>query len=52
MQHQVEEIVLLPTEGGKQRRDESSIFLRSKNSPDDYTSDDQHQNVFIRYVQL
>jgi hypothetical protein len=52
MQNQVEEIVLLSTEGGKQRRDESPMFLRLQNSSNDYTSDNQHQHVFLRYVQF
>ncbi|CAF2700985.1 unnamed protein product [Rotaria sp. Silwood2] len=50
MQNQVEEIVLLSTEGGKQRQHENQIFLRLQSSSDDHTSDKQHRNIMKRLI--
>jgi hypothetical protein len=43
MSAQVEEIVLLPTEDGKQRRNEKQIFLSLQNSPNE-----QHPHILTR----
>ncbi|CAF0738733.1 unnamed protein product [Rotaria sp. Silwood1] len=50
MQNQIEEIVLLSTEDGKQRRNENQIFLRLQNSSDDHTPDEQHQHIIKRLI--
>ncbi len=48
MQNQFEEIVLLPTNNGKKRRNENEVFLRLQNSSNDHVSDEQHQNILKR----
>lgn len=47
MRSQVEEIVLLPTEGEKQRRNENQIYLSLQNSSD-RPSYKQHRQIFTR----
>ncbi len=48
MQNQPEDIVLLPTNTGKQRENENEIFLRSQNTSKDYKSDKQRQHLLKR----
>ncbi len=48
MQNQIEEIVLLPTNNGKKRRNENEIFLESRNTANDYVPNKQHQPIFKR----
>ncbi|CAF0945946.1 unnamed protein product [Rotaria sordida] len=50
MQNQVEEIVLLSTEGGKQRQHDRQIFLRLQNSSDDHTLDEPHRHIIKRLI--
>ncbi len=48
MQHQVEEIVLLPTNEGRKQQNENDEFLRLPNNSNNYASDEHHRNVFKR----
>jgi hypothetical protein len=48
MKTQFEEIVLLPVEGGKQRRNENQIFLSLQNRSNDHTSNEQHRHILTR----
>ena len=48
MQNQTEDIILLPTNDGKKRRNETEVFLRSHNTSNDYPADVRQKNLFKR----
>lgn len=48
MRNQVEEIILLPTNEGKERRKETDVFHRVQNSSNDYPANGQQRNALKR----